>query len=269
MNRARFVPRSVMLIIVIGLIVLLILSYSRSRWIAALVGLAVLPSMRRHAWRWGLILLLVAIPFSGRLATRLSDVPTSFDLLRTVGAREVTLGRGESQSSIEWRLLNALVLTRIGLQSPWIGHGARTTEQVTPLRLLDESGQLAGYASHNDVVEAFVEYGLIGLLSLVGTIALIWSGIRAAMQKLSPSSPEHALGTGLLSAGAALVVAGVTGDTSSSRRRFSMGSGSWRAWSCARVSRRRSSDGHEAAHHSTRDLRDDGRFGRCGGARGR
>jgi O-antigen ligase len=133
-----------------GAAALLVFSYARAPWAAALVGAVILGLRvdRRilRAMVVGAVLVVIAVP---SVATRLAD-----------------LGQGDSAvasedaNSLAWRIGYWEDLLPYGLSSPVGGIGFGSTVLV----------QADGLEPHNAFVQAFVELGLPGLLTLLFAI---------------------------------------------------------------------------------------------------
>lgn len=134
----------------IGAAALLVFTYARAPWAAALVGAVILGIRvdRRilRAMAVGGILVVVAVP---SVATRLADL-----------GQEESVVANEDPNSLAWRIGYWEEILPYGLSSPVGGIGFGSTVLV----------QEDGLEPHNAFVQAFVELGLPGLLTLLFAI---------------------------------------------------------------------------------------------------
>jgi O-antigen ligase len=138
--------------------VLLLLTYSRTSWIAVLVGLLIVGWIESRRLIAGLIiavmLAVVAVPSVGG---RISDLQRGRHVSGTAG------------NSLVWRLDYWKEVLPLANKNPATGIGwamtPRATKQAKP--------------PHNDVIRAYVEAGLFGLAAY---LALLFALVRSARQ---------------------------------------------------------------------------------------
>lgn len=130
-----------------GTAVVLVFTYARGPWVAALVGAVILGIRidRRilRAMAVGAVLVVVAVP---SVATRLADL-----------GQEETVSADADPNSLAWRVGYWEEILPYGLSSPIGGIGFGSTAIV----------QEEGLQPHNAFVQAFVELGVPGLLTLL------------------------------------------------------------------------------------------------------
>lgn len=140
----------------------LLLTYTRSAWIAVLVGLLVVGFLERSVLLpilgVALVIGVLAVPTIGARFSDLSDTATA---------------SGEPVNSLEWRL-QTWDQALSSVNNPMIGMGLRSSDQLT------EANKLP----HNDFVRMYVELGVVGLLAYLWLLVSSWrvaaSAIRVA-----------------------------------------------------------------------------------------
>ncbi len=148
----------------VGLILLLssgliLFSFTRSAWLVAVLGLLVLTFRHRSYLAVAIgcaLLLLVAV--SPPVQSRFADLET---------ASQVS---GKPANSLSWRIDYWKQSLEIAEPSPIAGVGLRTVATTTT----------AAKQPHNDVVRAYVELGIPGLVSYLVLLALMVSASVAA-----------------------------------------------------------------------------------------
>src|SRR5205807_9672421 len=144
--------------------VLLLLSYSRSSWIAVFVGLMIVGLIESKRLIAGLIiavmLIVVAVPSVGG---RLSDLKRGRHVSGTAG------------NSLVWRLDYWKEVLPLANKNPATGIGwamtQRSTKQAKP--------------PHNDVIRAYVEAGLFGLATYLALLFGLVTSARSVVRKVS------------------------------------------------------------------------------------
>jgi len=198
-------------------------TYARYLLVVVLLGLAVLPVVRRRAARWSLAgavalggLLLVATLTRGALVAGLVGAlvlvvvqrrPGLLLGLVAVGAAAVVAVPGaaarfaaagsSSGDSLSWRLQYWAELLPLARQRPLTGIG------FDGVRGLTEAAKLP----HNDALRMLVETGVLGLLAYAAVLlSLVGVGLRA-VRRTRAGSLEHATGAAATAVAAAVVVA--------------------------------------------------------------
>jgi len=174
-----------------GLSVLLALTYSRTAILILATGLLALPVL--HARRLGaralvrgavviIVFLVVTWPITSRL------VADRFAGLR-FGSEALEAARtGETENSLEWRLMNWGGLIALGLDHPYTGNGLNMTTTLNPLT---DYATGIPYTSHDDFVRVFFECGLVGLGAYVlyGILLALWA-LRQAREARAVDAPS-------------------------------------------------------------------------------
>ena len=132
-----------------GLGVLMVLTYTRSSWVALVVGLLVV------GWLQAKKLLLVLIALCLGVALFVPSVVSRFsDLTADNGPSTALTGEG---NSLAWRVAYWTEIVNLAADNPVTGIGLRVTEEI--------SG--GNKQPHNDFVRAYVEMGAIGLMAYI------------------------------------------------------------------------------------------------------
>ena len=132
-----------------GLGVLMILTYTRSSWLALVIGLLVV------GWLQSKKLLLVLIAMGLGVALFVPSVVNRFaDLTANDGPSTALTGEG---NSLAWRFSYWTQVVNLAADNPVTGIGLRVTEEI--------SG--GNKQPHNDFVRAYVELGAIGLMAYI------------------------------------------------------------------------------------------------------
>jgi O-antigen ligase len=171
----------------LGLVVLIMLTYSRTAILILATGLAALVVMHL-AWRvrrsLAPIVAVLVFAAAGWLVVgeQVRERFASVSLRRAVEEARV----GRSENSFGWRLLNWRGLVLRGLEHPIAGHGAGMTTRLNPL-VSTENG--VPFNAHNDFVRFFFEGGVLGLACyiLYGLLLCRW-----AVRRARDSEPEAA-----------------------------------------------------------------------------
>lgn len=140
---------------------LILLSFTRSAWLVAVIGLLILLYRRRAylALAIGCALVLLG-GISSPVQSRFADLDT---------ASAVT---GKPANSLSWRVDYWQQSLSLAKPSPIAGVGLRTVSKTTT----------AAKQPHNDVVRAYVELGIPGLVSyLVLLVLMVWHALAAAL----------------------------------------------------------------------------------------
>jgi putative inorganic carbon (HCO3(-)) transporter len=157
----------------------LVLTYSRGSWIVLVVGLVVVAKLQSPSI---LVLMLAATAALAitvpSVSTRLLDLQTDSNLAGVQG------------NSLQWRL--DYWSTAIGLadESPAIGIGPKMTQYSTH----------EAKVPHNDILRAYVETGVLGLIAYAAIIAML---IRTARNAVRNASSDFDKGVGVGFAGCA------------------------------------------------------------------
>ena len=136
------------------------LTYTRSAWLVAAFGVVIL-LWRRRAGAALAVCAALAILVAGTpmVQNRFADLETSAQL------------SGKPANSLAWRWAYWGESLDVAKPSPIAGVGLRSVAQTTA----------EGKQPHNDVIRAYVELGIPGLLSYVLVLVLmLWTSWRAA-----------------------------------------------------------------------------------------
>ena len=169
---------------------LIVLTYSRTAMLAAILGVGLLPLLQaRHLGaRFLKRVMIAAVCFAlvswfiagDAIRARFQDISFGRAALEAVAA-------GESENSFQWRLMNWGQLVALGTEHSIIGHGAGMTMVLNPLV---SSVNGVPFNAHNDFVRWFFEGGTFGLIcyTLYCILLCRWS-IRQARRAPQGRSP--------------------------------------------------------------------------------
>lgn len=147
----------------------LLLTYARGAWIAAVVGVVVIALCLRKWWLVALVCLGI-----GLLAVA---VPSSTQRFADVGREDRS--NGDPSNSLSWRLQYWRRSLDLLEENPVTGVGIGMVGERMP----------EGVPPHNDYVRALVETGVVGLASyliLIGALAVTaWRALRAGGARLT------------------------------------------------------------------------------------
>jgi O-antigen ligase len=164
--------------------VLLVLTYTRAAWIAAVAGMAFLAWKQRPKLLWlipaGVLLLLVLAP---SILQRFSDLGTPDPV------------PGYPANSAGWRAAYWQELLPEGIKSPVTGLG------IDSVRLTSADGRMP----HNLFVQSWVEMGLLGLFAALTVIVVTVIFTRRRLRAAEPG-PDRALALAAAAVGLSLLV---------------------------------------------------------------
>lgn len=168
--------------------VFLLLTYTRTAMIGAVIGLLVVGLLQSKRVLLGLVVLgICALLVVPQLSTRFT------------GLAATTTGSG---NSLAWRLGYWTEVLPLANSNPVTGRGLNTTPYLT-----EQAKQ-----PHNDFVRVYVETGLIGLGAyLAMLVALVALGVRAI--RASPRSFDRGVAVGYLGCAVAFVAVSVASNT--------------------------------------------------------
>jgi murein biosynthesis integral membrane protein MurJ len=146
----------------VGLIALICLglTYTRSAWLVALLGVIILLARRRAFASLAVIAALAVMGLATpQVQARFADLETSAQI------------SGKPANSLAWRWAYWGESLEVAKPSPIAGVGLRTVATTTA----------EGKQPHNDVIRSYVELGIPGLLSYLFVLLLmVWTTGRAA-----------------------------------------------------------------------------------------
>lgn len=136
------------------------LTYTRSAWVVALLGVAILLTRRRS---YAALTVIAALAVLGaatpQVQARFADLETSAQL------------SGKPANSLAWRFAYWGESLDVAKPSPIAGVGLRTVATTTA----------EGKQPHNDIIRSYVELGIPGLLSyLLVLILMVWTTAKGA-----------------------------------------------------------------------------------------
>lgn len=164
----------------------LLLTYTRTALVGAVLGLLVVGLVQSKRLLISLalacVLALIAVPGLGARFAELSDTSIS------------TQGSSDG-NSLTWRLSYWTDVLPLANANPVTGIGLNMTQYNTD----------AAKQPHNDLIRAYVETGVIGLVAYVALIcSMVATGVRA-VRRAPPRSFDRSVGAGFLGCAAAFV----------------------------------------------------------------
>jgi O-antigen ligase len=174
-------------------------SGSRTAWLALFVASGAVLWIyrdRRHAWKSTVAVSCAAVGIVVVSAVATVIVPTRIDALlkdwqeiSTDGNHDTSLGNRRQL----WKVASVAIADK-----PILGHGPQATRQIIREGFASD-GLEAHYSHfHNGFLTAWVEAGIVGVLSLIGVlVAALWAAVKTLLAK--PNETQR-LGAAILSA---------------------------------------------------------------------
>lgn len=151
--------------VLVGSAASLVLTYTRSAWLATVVGLVVVGFLQNKGIVVGLVVVgvatLLAVPSVAGRFSDLSEESTTSDA---------------SANSLSWRLGYWAEILPLANDNPVTGIGLKATEFET-----DEAK-----LPHNDFLRAYVETGILGLIAYLGLLGAMVRTARRALRRARP-----------------------------------------------------------------------------------
>jgi len=173
----------------------LFLTYTRTGWVATIVGLFVLCALNKKLAQFFAVAVVAGIlllPFAiGRLA----------DLGR------LQRSNGTAGNSLIWRVGYWTQILPLANRNPITGIGLKQTQ----------ASVIEQKEPHNDFIRAYVETGLLGLITYVGVQAAVWKTVRRALRTTRDRGGfDYAVATAFAAAAAAFSLVSVASNVISS-----------------------------------------------------
>ena len=174
--------RTPLLILTAAAAVFMAMTATLTALIGTALAVALLGHLQRRAGLWiGLVMGAIgALAVLPGLLTRLATLDSTREL-----------GGGASGSSLTWRLQYWAEVLPLANRNPITGVGLTGTQYLT-----SEEKQ-----PHNDIIRAYVETGVIGLMTYLLVLVALVMTVRAALRQAQRATLDHAV-----AAGAAAVV---------------------------------------------------------------
>jgi O-antigen ligase len=172
--------RILMLLLIAASVVCLYHTYTRSAWVAAVIGIVAVAVIGRRKVLMGALFVSLVV---GLLA-----VPTIsqrfLDLASVAGGSSVNAA-GNTSNSLVWRFSYWTEVLPLANDNPVTGIGLRMSSFLTN----------QAKEPHNDFLRAYVETGIVGVIAY---LALLLSMIMVARQGLKESGPgfDHSIAVG-------------------------------------------------------------------------
>ena len=147
-------------------------TYTRSAWVAAVIGVAAVAVIGRRKWLGITLVALLAVALLAlpSISARFVDLGASFGGAATVNAA------GNTSNSLAWRFGYWTQVLPLANSNPVTGIGLKMSSYLT-----DQAKE-----PHNDFLRAYVETGVVGLAAY---LALLLSMVLVARQGLRDSGP--------------------------------------------------------------------------------
>jgi O-antigen ligase len=163
--------RVAMILLIAASVVCLYHTYTRSAWVATVIGLVAVAIIGRRKMLGGalfacMVVGLIAVPTIGQ---RFAD-------LASVAGGSTVNAQGNTSNSLEWRFSFWTTVLPLADQNPVTGIGLKMSTFLTDVQK----------EPHNDFLRAYVETGIIGALAY---LALLTSMVMVARQGLRGSGP--------------------------------------------------------------------------------
>lgn len=170
-----------------------VLTYSRTAYVAVLAGLLVILALRRRRAQ----LLAAAL---GALLLAPALLPYSvIERFQSIEVDEETADKSTVDRFLYW----GVALERFG-EHPVLGVGYHAFHhaEINPYRT----------DTHNFFLRELVEKGVVGFLVLAGLMVAVWRALWRSYRRSSHGSWSHAMALGMLGAFAALCIGNLAGD---------------------------------------------------------
>jgi len=172
--------RVMMIVLIVASVVCLYHTYTRSAWLATVIGLVAVAVIGRRkvlggALVAGVVVSLIVVP---TISQRFAD-------LASVAGGTTVNAQGNTSNSLEWRFAFWSAVLPLADSNPVTGIGLKMSSFLTDV----------AKEPHNDFLRAYVETGLIGALAY---FALLISMIMVARQSLKLAGPgfDHSIAVG-------------------------------------------------------------------------
>jgi putative inorganic carbon (hco3(-)) transporter len=176
----RFLARRAQLVlaVLLGLsLIFLMLTNTRSAILGAALGLIVVAVLHRSG-RMIVTLLVVAV-------AGVSLLPSVGDRFAQLG-QDRSIGGGPTGNTLQWRVGYWAEIIPLANRNPVTGIGPNMTQHETP----------QAKKPHNDLLRAYVETGVAGLLAYLAMLVLLLHTARSALRRAPPGSLERGVAVG-------------------------------------------------------------------------
>lgn len=185
----RFLARRAQLVlaVLLGLsLIFLMLTNTRSAILGAALGLIVVAVLHRSG-RMIATLLVVAV-------TGVSLLPSVGDRFAQLG-QDRSIGGGPTGNTLQWRVGYWAEIIPLANRNPVTGIGPNMTQHETP----------QAKKPHNDLLRAYVETGVAGLLAYLAMLVLLLYTARSALRRAPPGSLERGVAVGFAGCAVAFI----------------------------------------------------------------
>ncbi|HKC46007.1 MAG TPA: O-antigen ligase family protein [Gemmatimonadales bacterium] len=201
--------RPARLSLAVALSIVVALTYSRTAILALAAALVILLLLESGLDVRRLVRVVVAVTMVAGLAWFLVGgiITRRFSGIAFNSAAWQDALAGQSENSFQWRIINWSGLVLLGLNHPWLGHGAGMTTVLNPLTNSDNG---VPFNAHDDYVRLFFEGGVVSLVCYVlyQILLILWVIRRSRAASEPERGSSLALGASLC--GMTVLTAGTT-----------------------------------------------------------
>ncbi|MDG4764905.1 O-antigen ligase family protein [Solwaraspora sp. WMMD406] len=185
----RFLSRRARLVLGVLLatsLIFLMLTNTRSAILGAAIGLVVVAVLHRSG-RMLVTLLVVAVAGASLL-------PSVADRFAQLG-QDRSVGGGPTGNTLQWRVGYWTDIVPLANRNPVTGIGPNMTQHATP----------QAKKPHNDLLRAYVETGVAGLLAYLAMLVLLVHTGRTALRRAPPGTLERGVAVGFAGCAVAFI----------------------------------------------------------------
>ena len=173
----------------------LLLTYTRTGWLATIVGVFVLCALNKKLPQFFAVALVVGILALPLAIGRLSDLG------------RLQRSNGTAGNSLIWRVGYWTQILPLADRNPITGIGLKQTQAS----LVEQK------EPHNDFIRAYVETGVLGFIAYLGVQVAVWKTVRRALRATKDRGGfDRAVATGFAGAAAAFTLVSVASNVISS-----------------------------------------------------
>lgn len=168
--------------------VYMVLTYTRSSWLALVLAVLVLGALQSRKLLIGFfVVMLLSLAAAPTIVARFSDLVNGKD----TGQVQVS-GEG---NSLSWRVHQWTTVVGLANANPVTGIGLGVTQEIAD----------TGKQPHNDFVRAYVETGLVGFLAYLGFLIAMVRTARYGMRGSPPGTWGRSMAVGMMALTVAFV----------------------------------------------------------------
>lgn len=182
-------------LLMVGDALALLLTYTRTGWVATAVGVFVLCVLNKKTAQFLAVSAVLGILLLPVIIGRISDLG------------RLQRSNGTAGNSLIWRVGYWTQILPLADRNPITGIGLKQTQ----------ASVVEQKEPHNDFIRAYVETGLLGFLAYVGVQLAVWTTVRRALRATKDRGGfDRAVATGFAGAAAAFTLVSVASNVISS-----------------------------------------------------